>query len=651
MPINDRLRNIGIVAHVDAGKTTTTEYMLYLSGKIRAIGSVDDGTAQTDYLEVERERGISVLAATTVFNWKGYTVNLIDTPGHIDFVSEVERSLRVLDGAILMISAVEGIQSYTEVLWNALKKMKIPTIFFINKMDRIGADADGLISEIKGMFTDRAFAVQHPIGRENQFRGVIDIFQENEISDDAIDTLSRVDDEVLKRYIDGQVLDNQYLKERTIELARRAEVFPILLGSAQKGIGITQLMDAIIDFLPAPRGDENRPLSAIVFKIQRDKTMGRLSYVRLYDGVMKNRDVVYNVTQGKEGKVAQIRKMHVNDYEDVGEVRAGDIAAVCGIDARVGDIIGCADAIPPEHKLAVPLLTVQVRPKNNNDYYKLVEALQELDEEDPTLEFQWHQAEKELHIKVMGTIQIEILYSILKDRFGIEVIFDEPMVIYKETPAKKGEGFVAYTMPKPCWAVLRFAIEPGERGSGLVYKSIVSTDKIRKRYQNDVERTLPEALKQGLYGWEVTDLKVTLIDGEDHVMHTHPQDFVVATPMAIMDGLVNTGVKLLEPILYFKIITPEEFAGKVLNDLAQMRAVFNSPWISRGMATIEGEIPLATSMNYPAHLSSATKGRSNMTTRFLQYKECPEGFVIERKRIGVNPLDRSKYILSVRGAL
>ncbi len=661
MTIKRNLRNIGIVAHVDAGKTTITEHMLYASGQIRSLGRVDEGTAHTDWLEVERERGISVRAAATVFPWKDCTVNLIDTPGHVDFSSEVERALRVLDGAILVISAVEGVQAHTETLWRALKEMKIPTLIFINKLDRIGASAERTLDEIHKVLTPAAVPVQVPIGEESRFAGVSGIWDEEQRAGDerlarayeaVIDKLAERDDEVLERYVQGALLLAPYIRDRFVPFVHRAELVPVLYGSAIQGIGVRELMDAVVEFLPAPSGTDESPLSGVVFKLERHQSMGRVAYVRLYGGQLKNRDTVLIANRGKTEKVTQIRKMHARHYEDTGLLYAGDIAAVCGLnDIRIGDILGSAAAVPPEHRLSVPLLTVRVEPDNDADYPRLAAALQELSDEDPLLDFQWMQNERELHVKVMGTIQLEVLSSLLLSRFGLTASFGKPAVIYKETPTRAGEGFVAYTMPKPCWAVLRFHIEPGERGSGLVYESRVRAEDLLPSYQNEVERRVPEALKQGLYGWEVTDLKVTLIYGEHHVYHTHPLDFVVATPMGIMDGLANTGTTLLEPMLQFRISAPEDMGGRILSDLVQMRANFDNPAVVSGRFYVEGTIPVATSLDYPVKLGALSGGRGTMTTRFAGYRECPLELGATRPRSGVNPLDRSKYILSVRNAI
>ncbi|WP_256716139.1 hypothetical protein [Paenibacillus odorifer] len=350
--------------------------------------------------------------------------------------------------------------------------------------------------------------------------------------------------------------------------------------------------------------------------------------------------------------MTQIRKVEGGRTEDVGALEAGDIAVIYGLSGvRIGDVLGHPGAIPEEAKLAVPLLTVRVFWEPDMDDHKVIGALQELADEDPLLDAQWLQDERELHIKVMGPIQLEILNSVLEERYALKVTFGQPSVIYKETPARAGEGFIAYTMPKPCWAILRFQIEPGPPGSGLVYDSIVRSSDLLPQYQSETARRVPEALQQGLYGWEVTDLKVTLTEGQHHVWHTHPLDFAVATPMGIMDGLARVGTKLLEPILQVRIVVPEENGGRVMNDLVQMRGTFEPPVLQGERMIIEGRLPLATSLDYPVSLSSYTKGRSTFTSFFDGYEECPPDVSAERTRRGVNPLDQAKYILSVRKAL
>ncbi|WP_340393450.1 translation factor GTPase family protein [Paenibacillus sp. FSL E2-0190] len=647
--------NVGIFAHVDAGKTTTTEHILYESGRIRALGSVDTGTALTDSMDVERQRGISVRAALASFAWKGVQINLVDTPGHVDFLSEVERSLRVMDCAVLVLSAVEGVQAQSEMIWNALRKLGIPTLIFVNKMDRVGADPEAVLAEARNYLSSDIIPVQQPIGKEKEYIGARDLW-ENEADankrTELLEALAERDEELLEKYMSGSPIDLAEWKKYMKTASSSGRFFPMVYGVAAKGLGITALLDAMVEYYPRAGGNVEGPVSGIVYNIQRDKSMGRMAFVRLYEGTIRNRDTLLNYTQDIQGKVTQIRKVEGGRTEDVGALEAGDIAVIYGLSGvRIGDVLGHPGAIPEEAKLAVPLLTVRVFWEPDMDDHKVIGALQELADEDPLLDAQWLQDERELHIKVMGPIQLEILNSVLEERYALKVTFGQPSVIYKETPARAGEGFIAYTMPKPCWAILRFQIEPGPPGSGLVYDSIVRSSDLLPQYQSETARRVPEALQQGLYGWEVTDLKVTLTEGQHHVWHTHPLDFAVATPMGIMDGLARVGTKLLEPILQVRIVVPEENGGRVMNDLVQMRGTFEPPVLQGERMIIEGRLPLATSLDYPVSLSSYTKGRSTFTSFFAGYEECPPDVSAERTRRGVNPLDQAKYILSVRKAL
>jgi ribosomal protection tetracycline resistance protein len=647
--------NIGIFAHVDAGKTTTTEHILYESGRIRSLGSVDSGTALTDSMDIERQRGISVRAALASFAWKGVQINLVDTPGHVDFLSEVERSLRVMDCAVLILSAVEGVQAQSEMIWSALRKLNIPTIIFMNKMDRMGADHEAVLADARTYLSGSIIPVQQPVGKEHDFTGTADLWingADSALQTELLEALAERDEELLETYMSGEPLRLEQWKQHLTDLTTSAQVFPVVYGAAAKGIGITELLDAMLQYFPRTRGDAEQPVSGIVYNIERDKNMGRMAYVRLYEGTIRNRETLLNYSRNVQEKITQIRKVEGGRTEDVGVLEAGDIAVVYGLSSvRIGDILGSPDAVPDEAKLAVPLLTVRVHWGQDTEDHKVIGALQELADEDPLLDTEWLKDERELHIKVMGHIQLEILGSVLETRYGLKVTFGQPSVIYKETPCRAGEGYIAYTMPKPCWAILRFRIEPGPPGSGLVYESVVRSSDLLPQYQNETARRVPEALMQGLYGWEVTDLKVTLVEGQHHVWHTHPLDFAVATPMGIMDGLSRVGTKLLEPILQVRIVVPEENGGRVMNDLVQMRGTFEPPVLQGGRMIIEGRLPLATSLDYPVTLSSYTKGRSTFTSFFAGYEECPPDVKAERTRRGVNPLDQAKYILSVRKAL
>ncbi len=682
------IRNIGILAHVDAGKTTITERMLYLSGGIHSLGSVDDGTANTDWLEVERRRGISVRSASTSFKYKNITVNLIDTPGHIDFSGEVERSLRVLDAAVLVISAAEGIEAQSVLLWKALKTLEIPTIIFINKIDRRASDVKKVYQQIEKLFSRDVVALQVLDGENTREVEVVDLLVkrygylasgecniESENYSNIIDIqgnlnskweldklqeeqnkvyefIAELDEEIMLSYINDKPIPLEKLKSKLKSLIKAADIYPILHGSAINGIGITPLLEMIKNYLPEPEMNEDGPLAGLVYKIDHDPNIGKIAHLRLYSGTMKNRDNVYNQSRDIYEKITQIKKAYSNKYEDIGILKAGDIGIICGLkQTYIGDILGDDSFVPGDYQLANPLLTVEVKPSDKNKITDLIAAFKELEVEDPLLSLEWLKEKREVHIKIMGVIQLVVLESILKDRFNISVSFGDASVIYKETPIKTGEGFVRYTMPKPCWAVLRFKIEPGEPGSGLVYKSEVRPDILPLKYQKQVERTMPGALEQGLYGWEVTDLEVTLIDGEYHIEHTHAPDFMVATPMGIMNGLTNTETTLLEPILWFQITVPEDLSGKVLGDLIQMRAEYENPQIINGKFSVEGTVPVATSLDYSIKLSSFSAGRGLIKTKFDGYKKCSiaEGATCPRR--GVNPLDRAKYILSVRNAL
>lgn len=655
------IRNVGIFAHVDAGKTTTTEQLLFHSGAIRKLGSVNDGTAQTDRLEVERERGISVKSASASLEWNGTRLNLIDTPGHVDFLSEVERPLRVMDGAILIISAAEGIQSQTETVWQTLRMLRIPTLLYINKMDRTGVDTKNLMEEIRRVLSPDIFPINSPIGEGETFHNVSSIWSGSGDSSPAIESsfhyacelVAALDEDLLERYVENSTLPKEEVHKKLKECTLIGQAFPVCFGSSQRGIGIPELLEHIIEYLPDAGGNEDAELSGVVFKIERDANMGRTTYVRLYNGILKNRAPLFNSTRNITEKITQIRKMdRGGKLVDTGQAAAGDIAAVYGlVQTRIGDILGNAEGVPASPEMAVPLLTVQVRSKEPSHYQQLAGALQELTDEDPLLDFQWMPTERELHLKIMGTIQLEILENILLNQYHIEVIFDPPSVIYKETLASTAQGFVAYTMPKPCWAVLRFDMEPLPRGSGLEYRSIVRSENLLQSYQNEVARRVPEALRQGLFGWEVTDLRITLVEGEHHVWHTHPLDFVIATPMAVMNGLAASGTVLLEPKLYFRLTVPEENGGRILSDLVQMRATFDSPVISGGRCIVEGVVPAAESLDFPIQVRSLTGGRGVWTTSFAGYEQCPHENNVTRKRRGVNPLDQSHFILSMRNAL
>lgn len=633
-----KIRNIGIFAHVDAGKTSLSEQILLKTGAIRNKGSVDSGTAHTDTLPVERRRGISVKSTCVSFNIGDTTVNLIDTPGHVDFSAEVERSFWALDGAILVVSAVEGVEPQTEVLYEAMKEQNLPLFFFINKLDRDGADLIKTYEDIKNKLTKNAVLIS-------------DI-------DSVTDAVCERNDELMELYLMGEEISESAVKSELFALSKKAELHPVLSGSALKGEGIEEVLDGIINFLPEPSNKDE--LSAVVFAAKEDKTLGRGVYVRMFGGSLTNRAAItlpvgIDPFTGEEKTVqSKITQIHSASGSVTGTIESGEIGIVYGLgNIKIGHIIGNE----PENKniipgkLRTPLITVQAIPENKDEMQNLRKACEILSGEDPLLSVQYVSTLNELHLKVMGTIQLEILEELLLTRFNIKVKFTPPAIIYKETISEKATGFVAYTMPKPCWAVLKFEIEPGERGSGVTFSSVVPVKDIMARYQHQVEQALPLALSQGRLGWQVTDVKITLVGGGHHLIHTHPLDFIVATPMGIQDGLLKGGSTLLEPILRIKFILPSECVGRVMSDVVSMRGEVLDSFADGDRVILNALVPVKTSLDYSTTLASFTSGRGAMSVKLDSYKECPLELGAKVQRRNVDPLDTSKYILAARSAL
>lgn len=647
--------NLGIVAHVDAGKTTLTEQILYQGEAVRAPGSVDDGTASTDTMEIERRRGISVRSACASIVWKGTRLNLIDAPGHSDFLSEVERSLAVLDAAVLVISAVEGVQPQTKLLMEAFRRAKLPCFFFLNKLDRAGSDWKRVLEEAEQEFGLPVLLLS-------------DVRQKAEMPDVSLaDVSSREwmesaalaceDESLLDALLSEEKNASGMLWEKLRSRVGEGRLVPALCGSSKYGVGVSQLLDAICLLLrePAPLGQE---LCGRIYKVEHDPALGKAAYVRLFSGSLKTRMAVQilsgNGEEGKaaEEKVSRIRRVEGRKWADADAVGANDIAAVYGLSsARAGDLLGNSLPGLPKYHLAEPLMLCRAVPERPEQLPELTAALSQLEEEDPALRCQWNREKREVWVRLTGKIQTEVLTELLKERWGLDVRFEDASVIYRETPMKTAEGLEAYLAPKPCWAVVRFLIEPLPRGSGFQYESRVSPGRLPYRYQAHVETAVPRALEQGLHGWQVTDLKVTLVDGESHHVHTHPLDFFVATPMGILDGLRNAGTKLLEPILKAEFSGPEEYLGKAIGLLTAHRGRFESPAVEKGRFRLEAFLPAAEAMDLPVEYASVTAGAGIYGSRFSHYEECPEGVGKDRERVGPDPLDRPRFILAARSAL
>jgi len=645
--------NIGVLAHVDAGKTTLTEHFLYNSGAIRTLGSVDKGSTSTDSLELEKERGISIKAATTSFEWKSTKINLIDTPGHVDFSSEVERALCVVDAVVLVVSAVEGVQAHTLNIWDSLQELQIPTLVFINKIDRQGADAEAVIAALEHELKAKPvvlYASEHD-GLPNA--GITSVFNtmNTKVKEASIEHLLDCEEDLLMRFLNSESIEDATYLECIRRLTIAHKILPVYAGIAKNNIGVTELLDGIIAYCPASKTTNTEELSAYVFKLEQHAVFGTMAHVKVFSGVLSSKSTVYNHTQQVSSKIHQTKQLHHTKYVDNVLLSAGDIGVVTGVlGTKSGDVLGQPEGIPKLPQLHTPVLTVQVIPENNADYNALAEVLEQLDREDPSLNFKWFKAEKELQLLLMGQMQIEVLEHVLKERFSIQARFTDPEVVYKETISTKAEGYIRYWMPKPCWAIMTFLIEPAPLNSGVSYSSKVSQNDVHIKYQNEIERTLPKALAQGILGWEVTDVKITLIKGEDHNVHSRPGDFNLATPMGIMQGLKAGGTHLLEPILSFEIKAHEGLLGKIASELSTRRAVFDSPQFTEDVFHIKGRIPVASSLDFSIKLNAITSGKVRLRMQFYGYDTCPKGEGAIREYKGVNPLDDAQWILHRRGA-
>lgn len=646
------IRNIGILAHVDAGKTTLTEQLLYLCGAVRQPGNVDEGTAQTDWLEVEKRRGISVKTACARLEYGGGVVQLIDTPGHVDFAGEVERSLAALDGAVLVLSAVEGVQAHTLLLWEALRRMDLPVLLVINKIDRAGSRVADVLDQIGRELTAACLPVQRAEGEGDAACAVLPRpFADPVFREEALLAAAEADPALEDAYLEGRPVDDETLEKALTRAARAGKLTPVLLASAKLGVGMRELMDGIVRFLPPADTRENTPLSGVVFAIEHDPVMGKAAHVRLFGGQLRNRDAVPVLGRSEMEKITQIRRISGSRATDAGVLRGGEIGALYGLPSiRAGDILGAQERRRPG-RLAVPLLLVRAFPSCEEELSPLLDALRELSEEDPLLGLEWNREKREIYLRITGKIQLEILSERLAGRYRLHANFSAPSVIYKETPAAPGEGSERYTMPKPCWACLTLRMEPLPRGSGIVYRSVIKEKELPYRYQHHVETSVRETLAQGIHGWEVTDAAITLTAGEHHPIHTHPLDFFVATPVAFLRALTACGSRLLEPLVQVRLTAGEAYLGRVIGDILAMRGEFDSPVVTRDTFTLEAVLPVATSLDYPVTFRSLTSGKGSYSSRFAGYRECPPGCGEDTPRRGVDPLDRARWILHARSAM
>jgi elongation factor G len=677
----ERIRNIGIIAHIDAGKTTVTERILYYTGRTYKIGEVHEGTAVMDWMEQERERGITITAAATTAEWKGHQINIIDTPGHVDFTVEVERSLRVLDGGVVVFDAVAGVEPQSETVWRQADKYHVPRICFVNKMDRTGADFWRTVSMIDERLGAKPIVVQIPMGSEAEFAGVIDLIdmkawtftgerddapQETEIPaahaeaarewhDKLIESLGEVDEQVMISYIEGHKLTNHEihaaLRRATLSTEQKdVTVAPVFCGSALKNKGVQLLLDAVVEFLPSPddvppmtgidpktkqevvrEPTDDAPFSALAFKIVTDPHMGRLAYFRVYSGTLSAGSQIYNSTREKNERVSRIMQMHANHREDVEEVGAGGIAAVGLKITTTGDTL-CdpkAPVVLESITFPEPVIHIAVEPKTKDDQDRMGEALQKLAEEDPSFRMRFDQETGQTIISGMGELHLDVIVDRMKREFRVDANVGRPEVAYKETmrqPAKAEGRFVRQTGGRGQFAVARLEVEPKERGEGFEFVDAVVGAEIPREYIGPTEQGVKSALESGILGgYPVIDVKVTLTGGDYHQVDSSEMAFKTAGSMAFQQAMERGDPVLLEPVMKLEISTPDEFYGDVLGDISARRGHI-SEYDQRGaLKVIRALVPLANTFGYATELRSLTQGRASYSMEFDHYEEVPRG--------------------------
>ena len=675
-------RNFGIMAHIDAGKTTTTERILYYSGKSHKIGEVHDGAATMDWMEQEQERGITITSAATTTFWHDKRLNIIDTPGHVDFTIEVERSLRVLDGAVCVLDGNQGVEPQTETVWRQADKYNVPRIVFVNKMDKIGADFSRCVEEINTKVGGRPVCIQLPIGSESNFRGVIDLlrmkavvwedeglgakYHDEEIPADLkakaeeyrhimIEAAVEMDDDVMSAYLDGQEPDIEALKRCIRKAVKQISFVPVLCGSAFKNKGVQPLLDAVVDYLPSPvdRGgikghdvdtgneivrmpNDNEPFSMLGFKIMDDPFVGTITFCRVYSGKIESGTTVLNSTKDKRERVGRMLLMHANNREDIKEAYAGDIVALAGLkDTRTGDTL-CdmqKPVILEKMEFPEPVIEIAIEPKSKADQEKLGVALAKLAAEDPSFRVSTDQESGQTILKGMGELHLDIKVDILKRTYKVDASIGAPQVAYRERLTKKTE--INYTHKKQTGGTGQFAkvvlvFEPAEAGAGSSFESKIIGGAVPKEYIPGVEKGINSVMGSGvLAGFPVVDVKATLIDGAYHDVDSSALAFEIASRAAFREGLQKGGSVLLEPIMKVEVVTPEEHTGFVMGDLLSRRGQVQGQDMRANAVVINAMVPLSNMFGYVNQLRSGTQGRANFTMQFDHYEQVPTGIAAE----------------------
>lgn len=671
----ENVRNIGIIAHIDAGKTTTTERILFYTGVSHKIGEVHEGTATMDWMEQEKERGITITSASTVCFWKDHKINIIDTPGHVDFTVEVERSLRVLDGAVGVFCAVSGVEPQSETVWRQANKYNVPRIAFVNKMDRTGANFFNVLKEINSKLGSSPIALQIPIGSESSFAGVVDLvkmkaiiwdsdvlgatFSEKEIPADLlslaqeyrsklVETIADFDEELMMDYLDGKDIAEDKIISTIRKATLSGQCTPVLCGSAFKNKGVQPLLDAINLYLPSPldiggikgknlSGDEEtrlpsdkEPLCVLAFKILSDPYVGKLTYLRIYSGVLKSGSYVLNSAKGKKERIGRLLLMHSNKREDIEEAYAGDIVAAIGLKyTATGDTL-CDEEKPiilEAMEFPEPVISIAVEPKTKADQEKLSNGLQKLAEEDPTFRIKFDEETAQTIISGMGELHLEIIVDRLKREFNVNVNTGKPQVAYKESiksKVKKQGKFVRQTGGHGQYGDVWLEVEPQERGKGITFVNKIIGGVIPKEFIPAVEEGVKEAAENGvLAGYEVIDVMVTLVDGSYHEVDSSEMAFKIAGSMAFKEALKAAKPYLLEPIMDVEVSTPEQYLGDVIGDLSSRRGKIKSMEDKSGVKAIRADIPLGEMFGYATTLRSITQGRGTYVMQFSTYEEVP----------------------------
>jgi elongation factor G len=669
----EKTRNIGIAAHIDAGKTTTTERILFYSGMVHKMGEVHEGTAVTDWMEQERERGITITAAAITTSWKDYKINIIDTPGHVDFTIEVERSMRVLDGVIAVFCSVGGVQPQSETVWRQADRYKVPRIVFVNKMDRMGANFYKVYAQIRDRMRANAVPIQIPIGSEENFRGIVDIVQmkayiynndtgtdieEVEIPDEVkelaaeyrtklIESVAETNDALTEKYLEGEELTEAEIRAALRTGTISGTIVPMLCGSAFKNKGVQLLLDAVIDYLPSPLevppiqgllpngdtaerfADDSAPLSALAFKIMADP-YGRLTFVRVYSGILKKGTYVLNSTKDKKERVSRLIVLKADDRIEVEELRAGDLGAALGLkDTFTGDTL-CEEGAPVILEslfIPEPVISVAVEPKTKQDMEKLSKALQSLSEEDPTFRVNVDPETNQTVIAGMGELHLEILVDRMLREFKVEANVGQPQVAYRETIRKavRAEGkFIRQSGGKGQYGHVVIELEPAEVGTGFEFVSKIVGGTVPKEYIGPAEQGMKEACESGIVaGYPVIDLKATMVDGSFHDVDSSEMAFKIAGSMAIKEAVMKASPVLLEPMMKVEVEVPEDYIGNVIGDLNSRRGQIEGQETDQGIAKVSVKVPLAEMFGYATDIRSKTQGRGIFTMEFSHYEEVP----------------------------